>query len=261
MNQDQVKSILLSVESCSIPFDLVFSGRSNKKVNGLYKPDKTEIVIHNRNFASDNQLLYTALHEYAHHLHYADRGGLLPSRPHTQEFWAIFHRLVQKAEALGYYKNIFETEADFVELTETIKKSCLLANGEIMLEFGRLLAKASALCERHKARFEDYIERVLGLPKATASAAMAAQSIGLDPGMGWDSLRFVSGIRDPDERSRAIEALAAGASPTSVKGLLKKEEDSSDPADRLFKEKERIEKTIRNLSLRLEEVERKLAEL
>jgi len=261
MNQDQVKSILLEVENCPAPFTVVLSGKENKKVNGLYKPDNAEILLHNRNFESDNQLLYTALHEYAHHLHHVRRGGLQQSRPHTQEFWALFHDLVQKAQAKGLYKNIFETEPEFIDLTKTIKENCLLANGEIMLEFGRLLAKASDLCKAHKARFEDYIERVLGLPRATATAAVTAVAIGLDPGMGWDSLRYVAAIHDPEERGRAIEALSSGASPAAVKGILKAANSAEDPADRLFREKERIEKTIRNLSERLEEIERKLAEI
>ena len=79
MNQDQVKSILLQVEESPAPFSLVFSGKANKKVNGLYKPDTAEIVLHNKNFESDNQLLYTALHEYAHHLHYQRKGGIRPN--------------------------------------------------------------------------------------------------------------------------------------------------------------------------------------
>lgn len=261
MNQEQARSMLLEIEECPAPFTLVFSGKASQKVNGLYKPETAEILLHNKNFESDNQLLYTALHEYAHHLHHIRHAGLTQARPHTQEFWAIFNTLIQKAQAGGFYENVFETEAEFVELTKTIKENCMRANGEIMLEFGRLLAKAADLCRVHKARFEDYIERVLGLPRATATAAVTAQHIGLDPAMGWDSLRFVSGIHDADERSRAIEALSAGASPTSVKGMLKSSGDFEDPADRLLKEKTRIEKTIRSLSERLEEIEKKLSEI
>jgi len=261
MNQDQVKALLLDVEESPSPFTLVFSGKENKKVNGLYKPEKAEILLHNKNFESDDQLIYTALHEYAHHLHHVRRGGLSQARPHTQEFWAIFHELMQKAEAKGLYRNIFETEPAFLELTKTIKESCIQANGEIMLEFGRLLAEASEICRIHKARFEDYIERILGVPRATASAAVAAKRIGLDPSLGWDGLRFVSGIRDPDERSKAIEVLSAGASPTSARGMLKSREEPEDPADRLLKEKTRIERAIQSLSERLEEIERKLSEI
>lgn len=261
MNQDQVKAMLLEVEESPAPFSLVFSGRPNKKVNGLYKPDTAEIVIHNRNFESDNQLLYTALHEYAHHLHHCRRAGLSQARPHTQEFWAIFNELMQKAEAKGLYRNVFDTEPEFIELTKTIKEQCIRANGEIMLEFGRLLSRAAELCTIHKTRFEDYIERVLGIPKATASAAVASRQEGLDPSLGWDGLRFVAGIKDPDERAKVIEALSSGASPTSVKGMLKAESTPEDPAERLLKEKTRIERSIQSLTAKLEEIERRLAEL
>lgn len=262
MNQDRVKEILLEVEECPKPFTLVFSGKTNKKVNGLYKPATAEIVLHNRNFESDNQLLYTALHEYAHHLQCCRNAGLASARPHTQEFWAIFHALVDKAEEKGLYQNIFDTDPEFVELTKTIKERCIRQNGEIMLEFGRLLSSAAELCRKRQARFEDYVERVLGVPKATAVSAVASQQAGLDPSLGWDGLRFVSGIKDEGERAKAIEALQSGASPSSVKGMLKTEASrDDDPADRLLKEKSRIEATIRNLTERLEEIEQKLSEL
>jgi hypothetical protein len=261
MNQDTVASILLDIQESGKPFTLRFTGKSSARVNGLYKPETAEILIHNRNFESDNQLVYTAIHEYAHHIHHVRKGGLSQARPHSQEFWAIFHDLLTKAQEKGHYRNIFETLPEFLELTKTIKENCLAADGRIMLELGRLLAEAAELCRQHKARFEDYIERVLGLPRATATAAVAARQAGLDPSMGWDSLKYVAGIRDGDTRAAAIEALEAGASPTSVKGMLKGVVEESDPADNLLKEKARIEKTIRSLTARLDEIEHRLSEL
>ena len=261
MNQDQVKSMLLEIEPCPTPFTLLFSGKTSARLNGLYKPESAEIIIHNQNFDSDDQLFYTAIHEYAHHLHSARLGGLGHSRPHNQEFWAIFHDLLEKAEAKGLYRNIFDTEPEFVALTRTIKESCIAANGEIMLEFGRLLAEAAELCARHRTRFEDYVERVLGIPKSTAVTAAAASRLGLEPGLGWDGFRYAASIRDPETRERAVEALKAGESPVVVKGRLKTAEVQTDPADRLLEEKARIEKTIRNLSARLEEIEQKLSEI
>ncbi len=94
MNQDQLKDILLSIEDAPLDFSLLFSGKQSNKVNGLYKPESREIIIHNRNFNDDNLLIYTAIHEYAHHLHACSRGGNLSSRAHTAEFWAVFHRLL-----------------------------------------------------------------------------------------------------------------------------------------------------------------------
>lgn len=261
MNQDRVKEILLATEGCDAEFAVVFSGKSNAKVNGLYKPDKAEILLHNKNFDSDDQLVYTALHEYAHHLHHSLSGGLGHARPHTQEFWAIFHRLVRSAEEKGFYANVFDSDPDFLELTRRIKESCIKANGEILLEFGRLLADAAELCRKHRARFEDYVERVLGIPRATATMAVAARNSGLDPSLGWDGLKYVASIRDEETRAKAIEALGAGASPSSVKGYLKTAETPENPAERLLAEKARIEKTIRSLTSRLEQIDEKLSEL
>lgn len=260
MQSERVLEILHAVEANPPPFKLVFSGKSNAKVNGLYKPETAEIVIHNRNFDSDDQLIYTALHEYAHHLLHARKGGIRQARPHSQEFWALFHELVTKAEELGLYSNVFDHQPDFVRLTAQIKDNCMKANGAILLEFGRLLAEAQELCDRHKTRFEDYIERVLGIPRMTASNAVKATRMDLDPKFGWDSLMYIAGIHDADRRSQAIEALESGASPTTVKGRLATAEKSASPEDRLLEEKSRLEKTIRNLTERLKEIDRKLSE-
>jgi hypothetical protein len=65
MNQDQVKAKLLAIEDAPLEFSLIYSGKKSNKVNGLYKPESREIIIHNRNFSDDNLLLYTAIHEYA----------------------------------------------------------------------------------------------------------------------------------------------------------------------------------------------------
>ena len=75
MNQDKVKEILLSLRDTSLEFSVTFTGKESKKVNGLYKPDTKEILIHNKNFKNDNQLVYTAIHEYAHHLECEKNGG------------------------------------------------------------------------------------------------------------------------------------------------------------------------------------------
>jgi hypothetical protein len=90
MNQEKIKEKLLAIEDAKLEFSLIFSGKKSRKVNGLYKPDTREIILHNRNFAQDatgdNLLLYTAIHEYAHHLHDCSRGGTLSPRAHSSEF-------------------------------------------------------------------------------------------------------------------------------------------------------------------------------
>ena len=61
MNNDEIKERLLKLEETSIDFTVTMSGKESPKVNGLYKPETHEIILHNKNFKSDNQLIYTAI--------------------------------------------------------------------------------------------------------------------------------------------------------------------------------------------------------
>ena len=256
MNQDEVKNALLSIEDAPLDFSLIFSGKKSKKVNGLYKADTREIIIHNRNFNDGNLLLYTAIHEYAHHLHACSLGGKLSSRSHTAEFWAILHRLLEKAETKGTYKNVFYTSPELAALTETIKQKYLHENGNLVKEFGMHLLKAHELCEAIGGRFEDYIDRVLRIPKSSATTAMKIYQYNLNPSLGADNMRFVAGIRNEEDRVEAEEALLNGQSPDSVK--VKSKGAPPEPKIKLEKEKSRLERTIASLSKRLDEVEREL---
>jgi hypothetical protein len=268
MNQDEVKKALLSIADAPMEFSVILSGKKSGKVNGLYKTDTREIILHNRNFSGggggDNLLLYTAIHEYAHHLHACARGGTLSARAHTSEFWAIFHELLEKAEAKGVYRNVFTESPELEKLTVLIKKKFLEENGSLVKELGRHLLKASELCDKIGGRFEDYVDRVLRIPKLAAQTAMKMYQYDLDPRLGADNMRYLAGIRNEDDRSGAAEALLAGKSPDSVKTALRKGGVSAPPPteeterQRLEKEKLRLERTITTLKRRLEEVEDEL---
>jgi len=260
MTQDQVKKKLLSLEDASMDFTVVFTGKHSKKVNGLYKPDIREILIHNRNFTrerDDNLLLYTAIHEYAHHLHACARGGQLSARAHTSDFWAIFHRLLEKAEKKEIYKDVFSGSAELEKLTETIRKKYLAENGNLVKELGRLLLKAHELCSAAGGRYEDYIDRVLRIPRQAANLAVKMHQYDLSPETGADNMRFLAGISNEEKRQAAESALLAGKSPDTVKAAVRKNApiEEEDPRLSLEKEKVRLERTITSLKKRLEEVE------
>jgi hypothetical protein len=262
MNQDQVKEKLLAVEDAPLDFILLFSGKKSKKVNGLYKPDTREILIHNRNFdqdpSGDNLLLYTAIHEYAHHLHACARGGTLSARAHTAEFWAILHDLLEKAEAKKIYKNVFDGSKELTELTETIRKKYLRENGSLVKELGMQLLKAHDLCVEAGGRWEDYIDRVLRIPRAAANLAIRMHQYNLDPETGADNMRFLAGIKNEEKREEAQASLIKGKSPDMVKIAAREKPSDEDPRGRLEKEKQRIERTIASLNKRLREVEEEL---
>ena len=262
MNQDIVKEKLLAITDAPLEFSLVFSGKKSAKVNGLYKPDTREIIIHNRNFeqgaSGNNLLLYTAIHEYAHHLHACQRGGKLSPRAHSTEFWAIFHDLLEKAEAKKLYKDVFAGSPELTELTETIRKKFLAENGSLVKEMGKHLLKAHELCTGIGVRFEDYVDRVLRIPRTSANMAIKMFQYNLKPDTGADNMRFLAGIRNDDDRAAAETALIKGKSPDTVKMAIRNKTEEESPALRLEKEKLRLERTIETLSKRLDEVKKEL---
>jgi hypothetical protein len=259
MNQDQVKDKLLSIADAPMEFTVILSGKKSKKVNGLYKPDSREIILHNKNFGDDeNLLLYTAIHEYAHHLHACSQGGTLSARAHTSEFWAIFHDLLEKAETSGIYKNVFTSSPELTKLTETIREKYLQQNGSLVKELGMHLIKANELCDTISARFEDYVDRVLCIPRIAAKMAMKMYEYDLNPSVGSDNMRFLAGISNEEERTAAENSLLKGKSPDTVKIQARHKASEEDPRERLEKEKLRLERTISSLNKRLEEVEEEL---
>ncbi|MEE0886536.1 MAG: hypothetical protein UIB61_06495 [Treponema sp.] len=68
MTNEKIKDILLSLEKTDLDFSVTQTGRVSKKVNGLYTPATFEILLHDKNFNTENELIYTAIHEYTHHL-------------------------------------------------------------------------------------------------------------------------------------------------------------------------------------------------
>jgi hypothetical protein len=265
MNQDQAKEKLLAIADAPLEFTLIYSGKKSSRVNGLYKPDSREIIIHNRNFepgaVGDNLLLYTAIHEYAHHLHACSQGGKISGRAHSSEFWAIFHDLLEKAEAKKIYRDVFAGSSELTELTETIRKKYLLENGGLVKEMGKLLLKAHELCAAIGVRFEDYVDRVLRIPRTAANTAIKMFEYNLDPQVGADNMRFLAGIRDDGSRRAAETALVKGKSPDTVKMAVRGKTDDDDPARRLERERLRLERTIETLSKRLEDVKKELKKI
>ena len=158
MTNERIKEILLDVTECSIDFSVIQTGKESKRVNGFYKPDTHEIFLHNLNFKTENQLVYTALHEYTHHLETVRQLEFNPNyagnacKVHTQEFWARFGEVLQIAEQKGYYSIGWENNEELKALTEDIRTNFLAKNGELMKEFGKKLAQAFDLCKESKEK-------------------------------------------------------------------------------------------------------------
>ena len=158
MDNARIKEILLDIKESELDFTVTQTGKESKRVNGLYKPDTHEILLHNLNFKTETELIYTAVHEYTHHIITEETLAVSPSgyipnaKVHTQKFWATFGELLEAAEAKGYYKLDLEVSPELKELTAKIKSEYIEKNGQLMTEFGRLLGEAFDLCKAANIR-------------------------------------------------------------------------------------------------------------
>jgi len=263
MNQDQVKEKLQAIHESPVAYTLVFSGKKSKRVNGLYKPLTAEIVIHNKNDSfvdknggqDENSLMYTAIHELAHHVLIAEKGNRSP-RAHGQDFWATFHGLLDIAEEKGVYRPAIDekTEKLIAEAKDIHRQIA-----ELQRRLGRIVvAIQEASCESG-LRTEDMIERKAQIGRQSAKVAVAAYNMG-DQGVGADIQTEAAKQRDGDKRAAIIAAGRDGKSAVQAKKATTpaKPVDEGDETVTLMREKQRIERTVKTLTRRLDEIEEQL---
>ena len=263
MNQVTVKEKLHSIHQSPIDYEVIFSGKKSMRVNGLYNPGTREIIIHNKNFMSgsgeqnDNLLMYTALHELAHHVMIMEKGKK-NSKAHSHEFWATFHNLLDSAEEKGVYR------ADIDNNTKKlIENVCGITRkiAELQRELGQVILAIHKSCEENGLRADDVIEREAQVSKQSSAAAVAAYNLG-DQGLNADIQMEAARQRSEDKREAIIAAGRDGKSVAQVKesGSPKKSSAGNEEKANLTKEKQRIEKTIKSLAHRLDEIKTLLGE-
>jgi hypothetical protein len=265
MNQDQIKQKLLELRKDVPEFTLIFSGKKSKKVDGLYKPETNEIIIHNKNHKTDNELLYTAIHEFAHHIQFFENPLQKTARSHNSFFWNIFHRLLMKAEELDIYVNFFKSDKEFVQLTKNIKDNYLSKHGNLMKEFGRLLLQAMELCRMKNLSFEDYLSRELLLNKNEVNNIIKISGTNIDTSVGFDNMKMLSRIKDENVKEQIEQAMIDRRfTPQMIKEEIrneKKENKETDKLKLLMNEKTRIERTIQRLETNLKQIEEKIEKI
>jgi hypothetical protein len=194
-------------------------------------------------------------------------------RSHTAVYWSFFHRLLQKAEAAGLYRNVFVVEPEFVELTSRIQKDFLHSNGQTMKDFGQALLLAVQLCSKHHVRFEDYMDRVLCIPRTTAKTVMASFAQDVTPDFGYDHLKLMTTVKDPEVRREMEIKRKEGYSPEMLRQELRGDPipgpfTASEPLPRealqrdvLERNRESLQKKIADFTKKLTEIESKLEQL
>jgi hypothetical protein len=258
MDQDAVKKTLSSIRATKKDFTVIFSGKKKNTVNGLYFPATCEIVLHNRNFENDNALLFTAIHEYAHHIDSTEYAGCKGgARAHTTRFWSIFHDLLDIAEKKKIYRGP-DSIAELADLTKSIE-ALIEESGRVLKKIGAALIEADEILKRNDGRLEDYLMRKLHQSMAWAKAAMSSSAYGLNEKIGTKNLEYVSTIRDPERRAEVENGLLTNKTLAQVKINAGSVSEPEDIVERLKKEVARIEKTIDSLSRRRDEVKKELS--
>jgi prefoldin subunit 5 len=236
-------------------FTVEFSGKKNNRVNGTYCFGTKIITIHERNFESNNDLLYTAFHELAHHLQHTEYGEH-KKRSHTKLFWSIFHDLLEKAGEKGIYVR---------ERTEAVKRLAEQAKAldreiaKLQRKLGIILGDLEDVCREDGLRFEDVLEHDVGMAKATAKKAAAAASILVDGELGQDAQALVIRAGSAEKREAIIEQVEKGKTIAQIEEMAKpRAVIIRDAVTELLKEKRRIEAAIKSLQSRYEEITREL---
>jgi hypothetical protein len=265
MTAETVQKTLERLYACREPYTVFFSGKKSRTVNGAYRGLTRRILINDKNFLSgagynEDLLLYTAIHELAHHI-LATEMGQQGRRSHTRLFWAVFNRLVDKAEAAGIYTlHIDEEVRSLVEEAAGIGREL----ARLQRELGGVLSRLREICVQKGIRYEDVLERKLRISRETANTAGLASGLDVSDTAGEINIDLQETIvkeRNPDKRDDIILAVLEGKSISQVKQAGKPAETGparEDETTALMKERDRLEATIAALNRRIGEIAARL---
>jgi len=100
-----LKAYLLKIYQCKEPFELLVIDKKPKTKMGVYIIKSHRIRIYSR-WICATPLEEIAIHEYAHHIHSTEKGGIFgrgKERAHGEYFWRIYSALMAKAVEKGLY--------------------------------------------------------------------------------------------------------------------------------------------------------------
>ena len=224
INQDITKKILLKLQETDTDFYITFSGKRSSKVNGLYLSTSHEIIIHNKNFKNNNQLIYTAIHEYSHHIMWCKYHELGKVPGHTNEFWSIMYNLIDKAEAHGLYKK-YPSDLAKEEMQTLVGKTKKIHEqiASLYRELGKTIQDIRKKTEEYDVRLEDIITRECQINVRTARMAERASVYSIAEPLSQDIQQLITSQKDSIKIHSIIEGAKQGKTIYQVKEHLKTE--------------------------------------
>ncbi|QTQ16291.1 hypothetical protein [Treponema parvum] len=256
MDNDEIKKALSKLYDCKTDFTVIMTGKKSSRVNGLYKRNTCEILLNNRNFKTQNELMYTAVHELTHHVLTTEK-GVKSAKSHSGIFWATFYDLLDKAIENGFYSRTRSDETKaLIDEAKEIQKSLI----ELQKRLGAVITKIHGSCIKNGERIEDVIEHDLQMTRNKAHELQKIQ--GSDNDNSDEIIKAVNFASDPMIKAAAQQAADNGATVQQVKAIaqqkVKATDDDLENPEQLRREKKRLESTIARLSDRLVQVEETL---
>lgn len=110
--------LLMEIYPCKVPFTVAVKDDKPKKRLGTYYAKTHRIILH-VGWSGKYDPVETAIHEYAHHLHYTEFAKAEKKQaPHGREFWQIYGQLMCRAKELGICNGARATVIDFPRVEE-----------------------------------------------------------------------------------------------------------------------------------------------
>lgn len=164
MTNEEIKKSLQKLYDCKTDFTVTQTGKKSSKVNGFYKPGTFEIFLHNKNFSTTNELMYTAVHQLTHHVITTGK-GVKNTKCYSGIFWATFYDFLDKAIELGFYsRNRSEETTELINQAKELQKQIIDAQKKL----GGIISKLYESCEKNNERIEDVIEHDLQISRNKA---------------------------------------------------------------------------------------------
>ena len=256
MTNDQIKASLKKLFDCKTDFTVEQTGKKSSRVNGYYNPNTYGIFLNNRNFATSNEMMYTAIHELTHHILITEKGVKSP-KSHSGIFWASFYDLLDKAIELGLYERTRSEETEtLIAQAREIEQEIVKAEKRL----GRIIHEIYKSCNANHERIEDVIEHDLQMTHRRARSLI--DNSFSDNNNSADIAQSIAGASNEEQKLAAQKAAAEGKTPAQVKAIARQkpqinDDDIQSPVE-LQKEKRRLERTIERLTDRLEQIEEQL---
>ena len=119
MTNEEIVGDLKKLYDCKTDFTVTQTGKTSKKVNGFYKPLTHEIFLHNKNFKTDNALIFTAIHELTHHIQNenGEKAGKVgkAGKAHNNAFWSTFYNLLGLKQCTDVYIRLYNSAISVID--------------------------------------------------------------------------------------------------------------------------------------------------